>query len=149
MSFRPGGTADNSPAIYRWEGKHKECHLRPGGTADNSPAIYRWEGEHKELHFVPEGRLTIAQRFIAGKESTKNFISSRRDGRKQASPFNRPSGTEQLAGLLVSPAINRWAIVGCPYGTNGTSIASFFPAINRWAIVRRPCGTTAARRHLD
>ena len=32
-----------------------EC-LRPGGSAENSPAIYRWVGEEEKTPLVPEGR---------------------------------------------------------------------------------------------
>ena len=32
--FRPGGSFDNSPAIYRWGGERAERDVRPGGTVE-------------------------------------------------------------------------------------------------------------------
>ncbi len=31
--------------------------------------------------------------------------------------FSRPSGTQNGLNWFISPVINRWAIIGCPYGT--------------------------------
>ena len=66
--------------------------------------------------FAPEGLVKIAQRFIAGKKSITSF-QSRRDDWNDANPsFSAvPAGLE--SHLLMFPAINRWAIVGRPYGT--------------------------------
>jgi hypothetical protein len=39
----------------------------PGGTAENSPALQRWEkGKAEQMIQVPEGRPKIARRFSAG-----------------------------------------------------------------------------------
>lgn len=66
----------------------------------------------------PEGRLAIAQRFIAVVEGTPKPIPSRRDGRTVAIDF-RPSLRDfpRRIGHPRDPAVNCWAIVDCPCGT--------------------------------
>ena len=68
-------------------------------------------------HCVPEGHMTIAQRFNAGFKASKP--PKPRQGRPKPgyrivlSPLwgYRPFTTR-------SPALKRWAILGCPFGTN-------------------------------
>jgi hypothetical protein len=74
--------------------------LRPGGTFDNSPAIHRWVPGDHHLMRVPEGRLTAVY----------------------PGPGRPPLPSAVPPGLVYviatpDPAINRWAIVGCPSGT--------------------------------
>jgi hypothetical protein len=63
----------------------------PKGRPENSPAIYCWEKRIAPL--VPEGRLSV------------NKIKR----------ISRPSGTDRPFRLF--PAMNRRAILECPFGT--------------------------------
>ena len=63
---------------------------------DNSPPIYRWVSVRYQVESVRDARnLWLSHVFF------------------------RPSGAWGIWGH-VNPAINRWAIFGCPYGTNIT-----------------------------
>jgi len=68
---------------------------QPVRAKDNSPSIYPWVG--------------------------KRVWSESRQGRKKmfgsSAAFCRPSGAGEVLGR-VYPAIDRWAIFGCPGGTN-------------------------------
>src|SRR6476620_4382167 len=63
---------------------------RPAGTPENSPAIYRWE------------RITEAP------------VPS---GTKEGFPAQVLSPLRGWSAWRAYPAINRWAIFGCPCGT--------------------------------
>jgi hypothetical protein len=65
---------------------------QPGRAKENSPPIYRWASVKR--HKSRKGRKNITM-LTAG--------------------FFRPSGAFEIS--LVVPAINRWAIFGCPSGT--------------------------------
>ena len=68
---------------------------QPARAKENSPPIHRW-GIVREWRESRQGRK-------------KMFVSS--------VAFFRPSGAWEICGR-VYPAINRWAIFGCPGGTN-------------------------------
>jgi hypothetical protein len=73
----------------------RNCLKSPGGTSDNSPAINRWD-------------------------SLASKIGSPVGTAEHAVTFSRPYGTRVLHGI--SPAINRWAIVARPYGTDALAL---------------------------
>ena len=70
--------------------------------------------------FGPEGPSKIAQRFIAGSGSATIRFSSRRDDRQREgeSILDVPTGLEISFMLPISPAVNCWAIIDRPSGTN-------------------------------
>jgi hypothetical protein len=63
----------------------------PGGMTENSPTFQRWDSAPEGV-LVPKGRLKPA-----------------------ASAVPSGLGQSQISAL---PTLKRWAIVGCPYGTN-------------------------------
>src|SRR5687767_11657090 len=62
--------------------------------------------------------LKIARRFNAGKRVGKTKVPKGRPNQaeKEALIFNRPFGTYRL--FASNPALKRWAIVACPFGTD-------------------------------
>ncbi len=71
---------------------------QPGRAKENSPPIHRWDS----------GRCTMS--------------SPVRDGRNRLDHLTFSFASGGALGILrrVDPAINRWAIFGCPCGTNTT-----------------------------
>jgi hypothetical protein len=78
---------------------------------------------------VPQTRPTIAQRFNAGCWSASPAES--RQGRQNPLPACAasfvPAGTRFAPAS--TPALKRWAILGCPYGTRFRSASSVFPKV--------------------
>ena len=70
-------------------------HLSPRGTCENSPPFQRWVSVRKRNE-SRQGRQSPVSSFDV---------------------FFRPSGAWWILGHA-NPAINRWAIFGCPCGTN-------------------------------
>ncbi len=66
--------------------------------------------------------MRIAQQFTAGMEESIGSMSPvgttevKSANVSAVERFSRPYGTESLSGIQ-NPAMNRWAIVECPYGT--------------------------------
>ncbi len=140
---QPGRAHDNSPPIYRWRpvrqwsesrrgrkitGASRAGFFRPCGAwtspAAVFPAMNRWaifgspygtKGSSPPIHRwgpVRQGRESRQGRKIA---------------RALRQSFFRPCGA-WASPAAVFPAINRWAIFGCPCGTNDNS-----PPIHRRA----------------
>jgi len=63
--------------------------------------------------FVPEGHLKIARRFNAGMEAEASRVPKGR--LKHGSHFSRPFRTLDIR--VAYPALERRAILECPYGT--------------------------------
>jgi len=95
-----GGPGRSFVTTVRDESSHTVAYIgpvarsSPGGATENSPAIYRWGWNSVKPLLVPQGRL--------------NCFSS--------PCLSRPSGTFSF-NYPTSPAINRWAILNCPSGT--------------------------------
>ncbi len=85
-------------------------------------------------NFAPEGRSIIAQHFSAGIRSIEHLSPG---GTTECSRASGRSASVVPPGLMrflvpANPAINRWAIVGCPYGTRGrtpTNAARRYPRL--------------------
>ena len=75
-----------------------------GRIAKSRPTF---SSRRRNPYFVPQGRMTIAQRFIAGERPYFIFFrKSRRDDRKRGAIFDRPYGTDRaFATLLPSDEI--------------------------------------------
>ena len=69
-------------------------HQSPGGTNENSPPIYRW---------------VLVRERNESRQGRQSPVSS-------SNVFFRPCGAWPILGR-VNPAMNRWAIFGCPCGT--------------------------------
>ena len=78
-------------------------------------------------NFAPEGHMIIAQHFSAGMRSTEDGSPGGTVECTHASGRSASAVPPGLMGFLVlaNPAINRWAIVGCPYGTRGLTTYSY------------------------
>jgi len=85
---------------HRWQ--TVEPH-HPGGMVDNSPAFQRWDND--ESASSPEGTADSAA-----------------IGRTRRNCLSRPFGTYPTR--TIDPALKRWAIVTCPSGTEGHSLAN-------------------------
>ena len=96
----------------------------PSGTLRGSPARqacrYTQTNRYVPISPAPEGRPRVAQRFIAGKKEGKSPRESRRDGRNSARKVTvRPSLRDLRRSIFpIDPAVNCWAIVERPYGTD-------------------------------
>ena len=83
----------------------------PEGTNENSPAFQRWVSE-------PEGNES--------RQGRQKVVRSRHVFLR---PYRAPTRL-----LAVVPAMNRWAIIGRPFGARGR--AGGFPALKRRAILK-------------
>ena len=102
---------------------HASRSRLPGGTSGPES---RWQAcrytqtnRYVPISPAPEGRPRIAQRFIAG-EGREKPRKSRRDGRNSARKVTvRPSLRDLRRSIFpIHPAVNCWAIVERPYGTD-------------------------------
>ena len=98
LSTAQGNKGSQMKMVFVWEMETGCAPLVPVGTDANSPAIHRWEARYRRF-------------------STE----SRRDGRTRDGPRRdnrfRPSLQDLKRGERLLPAMNRWAIAVCPYGT--------------------------------
>jgi hypothetical protein len=85
---------------------------------------------------VPEGRLMIAQHFSAG--DRRRFLVHSPGGTTETwrQTFSRPSGTTH-SDLPCNPAMNRWAIIKRPSGTERTPRRAFLTGY----LADRICGS--------
>jgi hypothetical protein len=112
LKFSDAGSSDESVVMIR----HHEADTLIGAGQVGSPQCSReWNS------IQPGGRKRIAQRFIAGLRSLPT--KSRRDDtalwmdhEEAKKDFFRPC--RAFFGLGACPAMNRWAILGRPYGTS-------------------------------
>ena len=141
IPFRAGRSLE-----YRQTSVHPRSSYTAGSTADLQVSRVASRGlqalllpTSRELsrgsrRLVPGGHLTIAQRFIAGNMVPPNEPSPVGTDEGPAN-FNRPYGTRFPSGNVI-PAINRRAILTCPYGAS--------PEI--WVIARLEARVDSQRR---
>ena len=59
--------------------------------------------------------MRIARRFNAGEAVDTDHVPKARLNRNSRRTFNRPSRTKHRWNI--NPALKRWAIIACPFGT--------------------------------